>query len=45
MVKGKGKIYDFEPVKDLFRMLKFNVEKAGYRDVICEMKALSDSEY
>jgi hypothetical protein len=26
-------------------MLKFNVEKAGYRDVICEMKALSNSEY
>jgi hypothetical protein len=41
----KGKVYAFEPVKDLFWMLKFNVENEGYRNVICEMKALSNSEY
>jgi len=45
LVGKQGKVIAFEPVKDLFRILKFNVENAGYRNVICEMKALSDSEY
>jgi len=45
LVGEHGKVIVFEPVKDLFRILKFNVENAGYRNVICEMKAVSDSEY
>jgi FkbM family methyltransferase len=45
LVGKHGKVIAFEPVKDLFRILKFNVENAGYRNIICEMKALSDSEY
>jgi FkbM family methyltransferase len=45
LVGKQGKVIAFEPVKDLFRILKFNVENAGYRNVICEMKALSVSEY
>jgi hypothetical protein len=35
----------FKGMQDLLRILKFNVENAEYKNVICEMKALSDSEY
>ncbi len=42
LVGEKGKVYAFEPDKDNFKILKKNVEKNGYKNVILVNKAVSD---
>jgi len=42
IVGSAGKVYAFEPDPDNFELLKKNVEKNGYRNVVLENKAVSN---